>query len=98
MWTIDRKVPAAQEARPASNMSIGAGPNIIANFEADDGDKWTVPIGIGINRTFQFGKVPVRFGLEYHYSVLRPDTIGAQHDIRFMVIPAVPSALFKWMQ
>jgi hypothetical protein len=79
-------------------MSIGAGPNIIANFEADIDDRWTVPVGIGINRTFQVGKVPVRIGLEYHCSVVRPDTVGAQHDIRFMVIPAVPSALFKWMQ
>ena len=79
-------------------MSIGAGPNIIGNFEANTGDKWTFPVGIGINRTFQIGKVPVRIGIEYHYSIVRPESVGAQHDIRFMIIPAAPSALFKWMQ
>lgn len=79
--------------------SIGAGPNIIANWELDGDDRFTVPVGIGINRTFQFGKVPVRIGFEAHYSVIQPDdTVGAEWDFRFYVIPAAPSALFKWMQ
>jgi hypothetical protein len=77
-------------------MSIGAGPNIIANWEASKGDKWTVPIGLGINRTFQFGKVPVRLGVEAFYNVVRPDSVGSNWGFRFMVIPAVPAALFKW--
>ena len=76
--------------------SIGAGPNIVANWEAAKGDKWTVPLGIGINRTFQLGKLPVRFAVEYHYNVVRPDSLGANWDMRFMVIPAVPASLFKW--
>lgn len=80
-------------------MSIGAGPNIIANFEANSRDTWTVPIGIGINRTFQLGKLPVRFGLEYDYSLERPDSVGSDHNLRFFVIPALPAALLpKWMQ
>ncbi len=78
--------------------SIGAGPNIIANWEADSDNRYTVPVGLGINRTFQIGKVPVRFGLEFHYNVIRPDTVGADWNLRFYVIPAVPSALFRWMQ
>ncbi len=77
-------------------MSIGAGPNIIANWEAKGGDKWTVPIGLGINRTLQFGKIPVRIGVEAFYNVVRPDTIGSNWGFRFMVIPAAPAALFKW--
>jgi hypothetical protein len=79
--------------------SIGAAPNIIANWELDSDNRWTVPIGLGISRTFQFGKVPVRFGLEVHYSVVQPDTtVGAKWNVRFYVIPAAPSALFKWMK
>ena len=77
-------------------MSIGAGPNIIANWEASKGDKWTVPVGLGINRTFQFGKVPVRVGAEAFYNVVRPDSIGSNWGFRFYVIPAVPAAIFKW--
>ena len=82
----------------SDTMSIGAGPNIIANWEQDSDNRWTVPIGIGINKTYQFGKVPVRFGVEAHYSVIQPDDIpGSEWDFRFFIIPAVPSALFDWM-
>jgi len=78
--------------------AIGASPNIIANWEQDHDDRWTVPIGLGLVRTFQFGKLPVRFGAEAHYSVVQPDdTVGQEWNLRFYVIPAVPSALFKWM-
>jgi hypothetical protein len=78
--------------------SIGAGPNIIANWEQDSEDRWTVPVGMGINKTFQFGKVPVRFGIEAHYSVIQPDNVPSNEwDFRFYIIPALPSALFDWM-
>ena len=79
--------------------SIGAMPNIIANWEQDSDNTWTVPIGIGISKTFQFGKVPVRFGLEYHHTIIEPDDIpGGDWSVRFYAIPAAPSALFDWMQ
>jgi hypothetical protein len=78
--------------------AIGASPNIIANWEQDRDNAWTVPIGIGLVRTFQFGKLPVRFGAEAHYSIVQPDdTVGQEWNFRFYIIPAVPSALFKWM-
>jgi hypothetical protein len=78
--------------------SIGAAPNVIANWEQDSDNTWTVPIGIGISRTFQFGKLPVRLGAEVHYSIIQPDdVVGQEWNFRFYVIPAVPSALFKWM-
>ncbi len=79
--------------------SIGAMPNIIANWEQSSGNVWTVPVGFGINKTFQFGKVPVRIGLEAYYSVIEPnDVVGSNWDYRLYITPAAPSALFKWMQ
>ena len=79
--------------------SVGASPNIIVDWEQEDDNKLTLPVGIGINKTFQFGKVPVRIGAEVHYSVVRPDDIpGTKWGIRFFIIPAAPSALFRWMQ
>ncbi|QQO56859.1 MAG: hypothetical protein N838_29340 [Thiohalocapsa sp. PB-PSB1] len=79
--------------------SIGAAPNIIANFEQSGGNQWTVPIGLGINKTINIGKVPVRFGIEAYYSAIKPDdVVGTDWSYRFYMIPAAPSALFKWMQ
>ena len=79
-------------------LSIGAGPNIRANFESDSGDQWTVPLGIGVGYTLNIGKMPVRFMVEYHGSVLRPNTIGTTHDVRFLVIPAVPAGLIPFLR
>jgi len=56
-------------------------------------------VGIGANTTVNFGSLPVRIGLELYKSVVKPDNVpGSDYDIRFYMIPEVPSALFKWMQ
>ncbi|MEH6570146.1 MAG: hypothetical protein V7709_13790 [Halioglobus sp.] len=79
--------------------SIGAGPNFLINWEQDKDNRYTLPVGIGINRTFQFGKIPVRMGFEYFKTVVSPDAVPASDwSVRFYIIPAAPSALFGWMQ
>jgi hypothetical protein len=61
-------------------------PNIIANWEQSSGNVWTVPVGFGINKTFQFGKVPVRIGLEAYYSVIQPDdVVGSNWNYRLYI-------------
>jgi hypothetical protein len=78
--------------------SIGAAPNIFMNWEEDSDNAFTVPIGIGINKTVQFGKVPVRLGAEFHYSVIQPDAVPASDwNVRFYMIPAIPSALIDFL-
>lgn len=78
--------------------SIGASPNIICNWEASSGDECSVPVGLGYAKTIQIGKVPVRFGGEFHYYAVNPDDeVGPRWGMRFYVIPAAPSALFEWM-
>jgi len=79
--------------------SIGAAPNIIGNWEQDKDNRWTLPIGTGINTTVNIGGLPVRIGAEVHYSVLHPDdVVGSRWNFRLFFIPAVPSALFGWMK
>ena len=78
--------------------SIGAAPNVIMNWEEDSDNFLTLPIGTGINTTVNFGKLPVRFGFEVHYAVVRPDdTIGSDWNLRFYAIPAVPSGLIPFL-
>ena len=78
--------------------SIGAAPNIIINWEASGTERFTIPVGLGINKTVQFGKLPVRLGVEVYYSVWRPNNVAStEWNLRFYAIPAVPSALFGWM-
>jgi hypothetical protein len=83
----------------SDTVSIGAGPNILINWEQNSDNRYTVPVGFGVNKTFQFGKIPVRIGLEYFETVVEPDDIVASDwSVRFYIIPAAPSALFSWMQ
>jgi len=56
--------------------AIGMSPNIIMNWEQGSGDKLTVPVGIGYQRTVEFGKLPVRIGIEYYNSIIQPDGVG----------------------
>jgi hypothetical protein len=80
-------------------VNIGAAPNIIANWEQSGDDRFSVPIGLGINTTVNIGKVPVRFGLEFYKFVIKPDDVpSSDYGIRLFIIPAVPSALFEWME
>lgn len=48
-------------------------PVITANWEADSGNQWTVPFGIGIGRVFKIGKQPLNLRLSAFYNAWRPD-------------------------
>ncbi len=73
---------------------IGTSPNILVNWEGSSGNRWTVPIGGGVNKTaLLFDKLPVRFELNAYYAAIHPDDIGQRWDFRLMVIPVIPNLL-----
>jgi hypothetical protein len=63
-------------------VKVGMSPNIMVNWKASGGNAYTVPIGFGVGKLFKFGKLPVKLGLEAQYSVVRPDDLGTQWNIR----------------
>jgi hypothetical protein len=52
---------------------LSMAPTITANWEADSGNKWTVPFGGGIGRVFRIGKQPVNAALRAYYNAEHPD-------------------------
>ncbi|MGD8417324.1 MAG: transporter [Pseudomonadales bacterium] len=48
-------------------------PIITANWEADGGQKWTVPLGLGIGQVMRFGNQPINVQVAGYYNVERPD-------------------------
>jgi hypothetical protein len=52
---------------------ISSGPIITANWNADSGQQWTVPLGGGAGKIFHFGKLPVNIFVQAYYNVVRPD-------------------------
>ena len=41
--------------------------------------------------TLLFGKLPARFGIEGQYFLVKPDTVGAEWNIRLTAIFALPN-------
>jgi len=79
---------------PRAQWRIGMSPNISINWTAE-GDKVTLPVGMGIGRMFEIGKLPVRIQLEVDYSVIHPnDKIGSRWDFRLYFSPVIPTFLF----
>jgi hypothetical protein len=69
--------------------SISTSPIITANWSADDGDEWTVPLGIGVGKITAIGRQPVSIGMQYYHNVERPDQAGA-NQFRFVFSPLFP--------
>jgi len=68
---------------------IAAAPIIEADWEADQGDTWTVPIGIGIEKTTYFGSTPWNFALEVHHYIEQPDSFGPEFLLVFQITPII---------
>ena len=52
---------------------LSTAPVITANWEADSGDQWTVPVGGGVGRVFKIGKQYVNMKAAAYYNVDKPD-------------------------
>jgi hypothetical protein len=81
--------------QPFINYNFGGGwalafaPLITANWDAPPGEKWTVPIGVGLTRTTVFNRRPMNFGVQLYRNVERPST-AADTQIRVVVALLFP--------
>lgn len=69
------------------------------NFSLNKGDisnaHRTVPIGLGVAKTFLIGKMPFQVGFEASYAVVHPDTFGQRWNFRLQFKPVVPALIQK---
>jgi hypothetical protein len=63
---------------------LTSSPIITANWKADSGDKWTVPVGAGVGKLFRLGKLPVNIQLQALYNVEKPKD-ASDWQLRFQV-------------
>ena len=61
---------------------LTSAPIITSNWEAESGQKWTIPVGGGGGRVFKIGKQPVNSSAQIYYNVEKPD-FGADWQFRF---------------
>ena len=84
----DRANVNAMTLQPFLNYNLPKGwyltssPLITANWEADDDNRWTVPIGGGFGRIFKIGHQPINANIAAYYNVVTPDDTGADWQLR----------------
>ncbi|MHC4240657.1 MAG: hypothetical protein ACYSUC_13075, partial [Planctomycetota bacterium] len=81
--------------RLSDSTNIGFGPNIIADWTADKDNRWTIPVGGGLNTTIKLGPLPVKIGVEYYTYVEKPDSFGPDWTVRFIFAPVIPKPAFS---
>ena len=64
-------------------------PIVTANWEADSGNQWTVPVGGGVGKLFSIGRQPVNSQLATYYNVEKPEG-GADWQLRVMFQFLIP--------
>jgi hypothetical protein len=100
VWTFadDDTDPEVNQflVQPFLNYNFGKGwalsvaPSITANWDANPGQRWTVPLGVGLSRTTIFNGRPMNTGVQYYYNIERPDGAGAS-QIRFTLSLLYPT-------
>jgi hypothetical protein len=74
--------------------SVGYSGNILADFNAPSGQKWTVPLGLSIGKVAFLGKLPVQVQIAGQYFVERP-TGGPDWNVQLQITPVIPKLITK---
>ena len=64
---------------------LTSAPIMTANWKADSGDKWTVPVGAGVGKLFKVGKLPINTSLQGYYNAEKPNSFSSDWQLRFQV-------------
>jgi len=72
---------------------LGMSPNITMNWEADQDNRFTVPVGLGVGKLVKLGRLPVKIQLQGQYSVIHPDDYGQHWNFQLQVTPVIPSLI-----
>jgi hypothetical protein len=68
---------------------ISSSPTFSYNHEAQSGQEWTFPLGVGVSRTTILDGTPWKFGLQYWNYIEQPDAFGPDWEVRFTVTRVV---------
>ncbi len=73
--------------------SIGYSGNILANWKADSGNVWTVPLGLGVGKVVKFGILPVKISLAGQWMPVHPDDFGQKWNFQLTLSPVIPKLI-----
>lgn len=68
---------------------VNSAPIITANWEAESGEQWTVPLGAGFGKLFRLGKLPINAQAGYYVNIEKPQ-YGPDSQLRAQVTLLFP--------
>jgi hypothetical protein len=74
---------------------VGFSPTVTYDRRATAGNRWNVPVGIGVSKTARIGGLISKFELDFEYSVVTQQAFGQRATIKLNVIPVIPSLIHK---
>jgi len=74
---------------------IGFSPTVTWDRRASAGNRWNVPVGIGVSKTARIGGMISKFELGFEYSVVSEDAFGQRAMLKLIVTPVIPSLIHK---
>jgi hypothetical protein len=63
---------------------LTSAPILTGNWNIEQGNKWTVPFGLGAGKLFRAGKLPINVQLASFYNAVKPEQ-AAEFSIRFQL-------------
>ena len=70
--------------------SVGYSGNILANWKADSGSVWTVPLGVSVGKIVRPG-VKIDFAVEW--MPIHPDNFGQQWNFQIRLSSVIPELI-----
>ena len=71
--------------------ALGFAPVMTANWDGAPGERWTIPLGIGISRTTVFNGRPMSLAAQYYHNLERPSA-GPGNQLRLVMTLLFPPA------
>lgn len=75
-------------------MSIGMGPNVTINWDAEEGNKINFPIGLGITKTVKWNGAPWKLRLEPQYALIKEEDFGTRWNVRIQIARIIDNPFF----
>jgi len=93
---IDNGAPVNQlTVQPFINFNIPDGwaittsPIISSAWSAPEGERWTVPVGLGVSKITEIGSQPVSLAMQYYHNAEHPSNAGSD-QFRFVFTSLFP--------
>lgn len=76
-------------------LQFASGPTITYDWEADSGNRWTVPLGVGLSKTFIKGGRLIKTQLQLFYNVEQPDAFAQEWGVKLTITPVVKNPFIR---